>query len=374
MKADDTRLSLRLLLAAGGSGGHLTPAIALADRMQADGDRCWMLSTARAVDGWFKTDGLAWHTVDLMRPTPLWRWMNPIYAMHQARAMRRIEIALKAIQPDVVVTFGGYLGLAVAFLALRVGIPVVIHEQNVLPGRANRWLAPYVHGVALSFKETLAYLPRSARWEVVGNPIRFRPNGSETMRPEACRFFGLDPNRMVMLVMGGSQGAEAINRLVLSMWAQLPQKIRQTFQVIHLAGMRQAHWVEAQYLHLGMDARVFPFLDRIDQALASADLAIGRAGATSIAELAAFGLPAILIPYPYAGRHQWANAQWVRSIGGAVVLAEREATAQRLWEAVKTMIQPETLGAMRRALVGKANVSAADRLAEWIRQIAHRNR
>jgi UDP-N-acetylglucosamine--N-acetylmuramyl-(pentapeptide) pyrophosphoryl-undecaprenol N-acetylglucosamine transferase len=179
---------------------------------------------------------------------------------------------------------------------------------------------------------------------------------------------------MVMLVMGGSQGAEAINRLVLSMWAQLPQKIRQTFQVIHLAGMRQAHWVEAQYLHLGMDARVFPFLDRIDQALASADLAIGRAGATSIAELAAFGLPAILIPYPYAGRHQWANAQWVRSIGGAVVLAEREATAQRLWEAVKTMIQPETLGAMRRALVGKANVSAADRLAEWIRQIAHRNR
>jgi UDP-N-acetylglucosamine--N-acetylmuramyl-(pentapeptide) pyrophosphoryl-undecaprenol N-acetylglucosamine transferase len=174
----------------------------------------------------------------------------------------------------------------------------------------------------------------------------------------------------VLLVMGGSQGAQAINRLFLFGCAGLPEAERRRWQVIHLAGAQHAGQVQAEYDRLKMRARVFAFLREMEWALAAADLAVSRAGATGIAEMVAFRLPAILIPYPHAGAHQLANAEWMRALGGARLLPEPGLTAEQLRQEIQTLLaDPARLTQMRQALSACSDGSAADRLAELVQRI-----
>jgi UDP-N-acetylglucosamine--N-acetylmuramyl-(pentapeptide) pyrophosphoryl-undecaprenol N-acetylglucosamine transferase len=363
--------SMNVLLVAGGSGGHLVPAMALADHLRPD-SRCFLMSTRRPVDQILWAEGsrtLQWETVGLQPFTPVWRWFSPPYVARQLRAAAQIRSVIRRSQPDVVVGFGGYLSAVGVIAARGEGIPCVIHEQNVIPGRANRWLSRVADAVAVSFPETVRFLPKNASVETTGNPLRLRAGALGAAEPRAE--FGLNAEQPVLLVMGGSQGSQTVNKTVAQMWRRTPARLRDRVQVIHLAGAHGVSEVEQAYRRLGMPAKVFPFLHRMELALSVATLAISRAGATGIAEMAAMGVPSILIPYPHAGRHQRANAQWAREIGGAIMLEERELSPDRLrFEMERLLFDPERLERMRRALQSHSDGAAAQRLGDLVRKIA----
>lgn len=382
---------MNVVLVSGGSGGHLVPALALAGRLREEG-RCVLVSTRRPVDRILSAaapeQGPEWVTVEMEGFRPLRRWLSPAFAGRQLRAVRRVHEVISRVRPDAVVGFGGYLSAVGIVAARQAGIPSVIHEQNLLPGSSNRWLARFADAVAISFPETARHFRGHPRVEVTGNPIRLAPGrrdpvaagaGGGATTPfgaAARRHFGFDAERPVLLVMGGSQGSRTINSLVLGMWEERSPEERRSVQLLHLAGPA-AEQVEAAYHRLGMDHRVYPFLHEMELALSAATLAVSRAGATGITEMAAFGLPALLIPYPYAKRHQLANARWMERAGGAVVLEESGLTPRRLWESVSALLHDASrLEKMRRALhsqgpgAGPAEGDAAERLAGLVRRTA----
>ena len=366
-------VKMKFLLLSGGSGGHLIPALALAETLEPSG-RCQLISTRRPVDRLLSDGGqpnVEWSTVPLQPFTPLWRWASPGYVANQLSAIRQVWAMVRRTRPDVVVGFGGYLS-AVGVLAARAnGIPAVIHEQNFLPGRANRLLARCADAVAVSFPETQRHLRPREAVQVTGNPTHFRPGAISFA--DARSSFGFDAERPVLLIAGGSQGSHTVNRLAMEMWEQWPAGERQRVQVIHLAGPAGAATVQRGYERLGVRAAVFPFLRRMETALTAATLAISRAGATTLSELLSFALPSVLIPYPHAGAHQRANARWLQTAGGAVVLEEEALTGERLGAEVRRMLaSPARLEGMRQALRARSDGSAAEKLAELVRRVARR--
>jgi UDP-N-acetylglucosamine--N-acetylmuramyl-(pentapeptide) pyrophosphoryl-undecaprenol N-acetylglucosamine transferase len=231
-------------------------------------------------------------------------------------------------RPGAVVGFGGYFSFPVILTARLFGIPTLVHEQNVIPGVANRFLSRYVGGVALSFEETKRYLPAAKRLRTTGNPIRSAIE--RDAREEAMRFFGFSPEKTTILVLGGSQGAESINTFFLEALAHLPAELKERIQALHLCGRMDPAASEAVLRREGVAGRVFSFFDRMDLAYGASDLAVARAGATFLAEAAAKDLPAILIPYPFGSGHQRVNAEAFARTHRATVIEQRDLTAETL--------------------------------------------
>jgi len=372
---------MRTLLVAGGSGGHLIPALTLADHLRNRGPSL-VLTTARPIESVLlrpstgsgrsgtsdERTPLQWVAVDLKRFTPLWRWFWPGYLIHQMKALFRVRSTLRQFRPDVVVGFGGYLSAVGIFLGRMSRIPTVIHEQNVLPGRANRWLSSLTDTVAVSSPQTAKFLSRRARVEVTGTPVR--PHLKQGNPQQARAFFRFDDRRPVVVVMGGSQGSQAINRLAVRMWESASAQDRHEVQVVHLAGPAEIASVEQAYRALGVEARVYGFLREMEMLYAAASLVISRAGATSIAEMTALLVPAILIPYPHAGAHQLANARWMESVGAAAVCEEAGLTPAALWQQLSGFLQrPDRLIQMRAALRAQSNGSAVDKLGTLVEKM-----
>ena len=363
---------MKVLLVAGGSGGHLIPALTLAEYLRQK-QPCVILSTARPIDRIVAAAShVEWETVDLQKFTPLWRWFFPGYALRQCGAMKGVWRVLRRTRPDVVVGFGGYLS-AVGIMAARLsGVPAVVHEQNLLPGRANRLLALVADAVGVSFPETKRYLPRRAVVEVTGNPVRSALKMQDPA--EARRFFGFDPALPVLLIMGGSQGSRAVNALSLGMWEDLSPEIRRNFQVLHLTGQAEAVAVERAYKNLGVKARVCGFLHEMETAYSAATLAVSRAGATTISEMIALRVPAIFIPYPHAGGHQKANAGWLQQRGAAVFLDEEGMTSRKLWSEIEALLSaPGRLEKMRESLGACSDGSSVERLGALVSKVAVRH-
>lgn len=362
---------MKVLLLAGGTGGHLSPALALAQKLKEESTNFFILSTARATDKTFAAQSDAiWMCVDVKPFTPLWRWLSPSFTLKQGKAFARIWRALRRLRPDVVVGFGSYLSAIGVPMSRMLRIPVILHEQNVIPGKANRWLAPWVSGMAVSFSETKRYFSRRLMVEVTGNPLRWK--AGSISRQEARSYFRFDDIRPVLLVMGGSQGSQAINRIVLSMWRQVSPQDRYHIQVLHITGFEESQYAQELYRELGMEARVFSFLKEMPAAYAAATLAIGRAGATAIAEMVAAQVPAILIPYPYAGGHQRANALWMEQAGGALAIEQDHLTPQRLWQEIAVLLSASSdrLVRMRVALTAHKDGTAVDKLRALMERVA----
>jgi UDP-N-acetylglucosamine--N-acetylmuramyl-(pentapeptide) pyrophosphoryl-undecaprenol N-acetylglucosamine transferase len=229
--------------------------------------------------------------------------------------------------PDAVLAMGGFTSAPPILAARRLGALTFLHESNSVPGRANRWLAPWVHQVFVFFPSARERL-RNPRVEITGMPVRaqFRPRDAGLCREQ----LGLNPARPTLLVTGGSQGAQGLNHLVLSALPQLASRYPD-LQFLHLTGPREVEIVRNQYAQLNRTALVQAFLDAMELAMNAADLAINRAGASSLAELSALGLPAVLVPYPAAAdNHQHFNALAFADSGAAYRLDQRTATASDL--------------------------------------------
>ncbi len=285
-------------------------------------------------------------------------------------AFRICRRMMRKERPQIAVGFGGYASVPGLLAAWTLGVPLLLHEQNVVPGTANRLLAPLARAIAVSFPETLALIPRWERKAVVtGNPLLSRGKG----KGDPHAFFGLQPGRKTVVVMGGSQGAATLNRAVLE--ALRRWSGREDLQVVHAVGRdKYQEFAEeaAKVDYSGLIYRSLDFVERMDLLYRVADLVVCRAGASTVSELAAAGRGAILVPYPYAtASHQEANAEVLRKAGAAVVVPDREMNGERLCREVDEILKDEErVKAMGEAARRVARPQAARRLADLVLKVA----
>ena len=361
----------RFLLVAEGSGGHVIPALQVAQALSARGARItlWYAQRQQMVP---LAESLVQEAVDrsiTVEPIALVAPGTVVGRVRQfSQLWQRTARCLTTFAPDVVVGFGGWISAPVVLAARLRGIRCMLHEQNVVLGRTNRLLSRCVNRVAVSFKETQATLTH-VESVMTGMPIRQRIG--ECSRAEACRRFSLDPHRATLLILGGSQGARAINRLMVEVAGSVSPHERDAWQVVHLTGHADAASVQAAYAAHRIRAWVSPFLVEMEAAYAQADVVVARAGASTLAELARCGLPAVLIPYPHAGGHQRANAELVELMGGGVVIEEAEATSERTLSAIRRIMTDERLRTMMATQMRTMSIpDATERLRDTLMELA----
>ena len=308
-------------LAAGGTGGHLFPAEALAGELLGGGAQVHVLCDARAGAFAGPAAGIETHHV---RAAQLGGG-----AAQAAHALSELALGilqarrlLRRLSPVCVVGFGGYASIPTMFAAVSLGLPTIIHEQNAVLGRANRLLAPRVRRIATGFPSIVGLRPADrARTVQTGNPVR----------SAVLRFAGVKYNppqrggAIELLILGGSQGARIMSEVVPPALAALPARLREMLRVSHQARPEDLPAAEAIYSKNRIRAELQSFFTDVPERLARAHLAICRAGASTVAELAAIGRPAILIPYPHAtDDHQAANARAFAEDGAGWVLTQSE--------------------------------------------------
>jgi UDP-N-acetylglucosamine--N-acetylmuramyl-(pentapeptide) pyrophosphoryl-undecaprenol N-acetylglucosamine transferase len=265
-------------------------------------------------------------------------------------------------KPSIVAGFGSIACVPMLFWARLLGAKTMIHEQNVIPGRANRILAGIVDTVAISFEKTRGYLgPCRAKVVCTGNPLRSQLQRCD--KAASLDFLGLRKDKTTILVMGGSQGSSSINRCILKALSRT--RLKDNVQVVHLAGARDAEWLRKGYQDAAITHSLFVFLDQMQYAYSASDLVISRAGAMTISELIYFQLPAILIPYPYAYAHQLENARILKEAGTAEIVLDHDLDGDALTQTLERLIhEPQPLEAMRLKYRALAQVDAKKLLVD----------
>jgi UDP-N-acetylglucosamine--N-acetylmuramyl-(pentapeptide) pyrophosphoryl-undecaprenol N-acetylglucosamine transferase len=355
---------MRILLAGGGTAGHTSPLLATADALRRlePAVEITCLGTPKGLENRVVPE--AGYPLELIPPVPLPRRPSVDLLRVPGRLRGAVRAALKVldrIQPDVVVGYGGYVSMPAYLAARRRRLPLVVHEQNALPGLANKAGARIARRVAVSFPGTR--LPHA---EYVGLPIRTMISGLDrvALRAEAREFFGLDPERPTLVVTGGSQGARTINNAVSGAARQLGDA---GVQVLHVVGPKNDVTVERG----GAPYVVASYVDRMDYALAAADLLVCRAGASSVTEAAAVGIPAVFVPLPIGNGEQELNARPVVDAGGALLVADAAFTTDWVLATIPALIaDPARLAAMSAAASGLIPRDADEKLARIILECA----
>ncbi len=241
-------------------------------------------------------------------------------------------LAIRKFNPDIVVGLGGYASVAPIIAAKLHSIPTILLEQNVIPGKANRFLSKWVDEVYCHWRGSLQWFNKAKVVRVTGTPIRKDILCSQ--RSRSAEEFGLSPSKKTILVTGGSQGAQAINEVILRCLPKL-EPLSNELQIIHCTGEYGYETAKAAYKQTKINVYVCSFLDDMGAAFSMADIIICRAGATTIAEITAIGIPAILIPYPHAAdNHQYWNAMELASNGGGYLLQQIDLTPEKIIELI----------------------------------------
>lgn len=281
------------------------------------------------------------------------------------RTMGTCGKALREFGADAVLGMGGFTSMPPVLAGRRLGLPTLIHESNAYPGKANRLTAKFVTRVLVGLEDCARYLPGD-KTRVVGTPLR-----SALMEPvdkdAACRAFGLDPALLTLSVMGGSQGARGINNAVCEALGALDPG---GLQIIHISGEPDLEFVRGRYAASGIPHHVSAFCHRMQDVFAVTDLVVSRAGASSLAELAFFGAPAILVPYPYAADdHQLKNARVFARQKAAVLLEERQITGTCMAKVLNDLIRDEkTRESLGRRCAALGVRDAAERICNIIEE------
>ncbi len=331
----DREKNIRLLLTGGGTGGHLFPAVATAQEFQKQrpGTEVLFVGTSRKMDTrslsmyGFAGESIRCYGLKGKSPFELLGALAvlPISYVQSLAIIRRFK-------PDIIVGVGGYVTGPVVAAAKSMGLPVVLHEQNSIPGLANRKLGRLADRICLSLPGSGgAFAAEKVLY--TGNPVRSKILHLASQVPPPKN------SRHTLLILGGSQGAHAVNRLVCEALVSFTDAELQGIKVIHQTGEKDQEQVQADYRQRGIDALVAGFFMKMDEVYAEADLVVSRAGATTLSELAVLGKPAILIPYPSAAdNHQEKNGQYYVSGGGAVQYIEKELDAAQLGTTIVELI------------------------------------
>jgi UDP-N-acetylglucosamine--N-acetylmuramyl-(pentapeptide) pyrophosphoryl-undecaprenol N-acetylglucosamine transferase len=334
---------MNTVIACGGTGGHLFPGLAVAEVLRARGHEVMLFVSEKEIDSLAMTGREEFRFEKLPSvgfPSPFSPRIFGFFGRF-AESLRLCRGIYRRFKPHAVLGMGGFTSTAPVLAGKMRGVPTFIHESNAIPGKANRLTARMVRAVLLGFKECAAFFP-NAPTEVTGTPIRqeLQPMDRKLAREK----LGLREDLTTLLVMGGSQGASGINQAVIK---SLPFLHDLPIQVIHLAGARDERLVADNYQREKIPAHVAAFHHAMEEVYSAADFAIARSGAASLAELAAFSLPAILIPFPYAAEdHQTKNAEIFVRAGAALLLKESDLTAESLAHKIRELI--ENPGELRR--------------------------
>ena len=348
------------LVMAGGTGGHIFPGLAVAERLRSLGWRVhWLGGPSPSMESqlvpprgfayetvrFSGVRGKGWRTLALMP----WRLLQAFWQSWQV---------VRRVQPDVVLGLGGYISFPGGLASAVSGRPLVLHEQNSVAGMANRWLARVARRVFTAFPDVLP----SAQW--VGNPLR----EPFLHQPAPAQRFADRQGRLRLLVVGGSLGAQALNEVVPQALAMIPPEQRP--EVIHQSGAKQIDALRASYARAGVAAELTPFIDDTAQAFAQADLVIGRAGASTVTELAAVGVASLLVPFPHAvDDHQTRNARFLSDAGAAWLVPQPELTAADLAQRLQSVQRSELLH-MAQAAHGLRKLQAVDDLVQACKELA----
>ena len=327
---------MNTVIACGGTGGHLFPGLAVAEVLRARGHEVMLFVSEKEMDA-LALSGRSEFRFQKLPTVGLPSAFSPAIFGFLRRFSESLSLCrgiYRKFKPHAILGMGGFTSTAPVLAGKLRGIPTFIHESNAIPGKANRLTARMVRAVLLGFKECAPFFPR-ARTEVTGTPIRKELQRID--RKIARERLGLREDLLTLLVMGGSQGASGINQAVIK---SLPTLQGLPLQVIHLAGARDERLVADNYQRENIPAHVAAFHHAMEEVYSAADFAIARSGAASLAELAAFALPAILIPFPYAAEdHQTRNAEIFTRADAAVILKESEIAGDSLGRKIRELIE-----------------------------------
>ena len=352
-----------VLVAAGGTGGHLFPAEALATALNKRDIAVHLVTDRRAArfGGTF-----AEQTVHVVASATL-RARNPIAAARTVGlvglGLLQAHALLRRLRPAAVIGFGGYPTIPPVLAAVWCGIPTLIHDANAVAGRANRFLAPRVTALAVTFPDVFAHAPHlAAKATLTGNPVR------AAVLTAAQTPYQRSDRTMSLIIFGGSQGARIMSTVVPAAMERLDQGLRLRLLLAQQARSEDLEQVRANYARLNISAEVAPFFADLPARIAAAHLVVARSGASTVAELAAIGRPAILVPLPHAlDQDQSANAAVLEQAGGAIALLQSAFTPERLARELTALAgTPQRLVAMASAARSGGAIDAAERLADLV--------
>lgn len=361
--------STHVAIACGGTGGHLFPGLAVGEELARRGCSVLLLISPKDVDQRAVKSAGSFCTATLpaVAPQPGHRLS---FLGSMARSLRRSNSLFRTQRPALLLAMGGFASAAPVMAARLRGVPAYLHESNTVPGKANRFLARFAREIFVGFPSAQSRL-RRARVQVTGTPVRSRFKPADVAK---CRkALGLDPKEPVVFVSGGSQGASGVNRMVL---AALPVARRKVphWQWLHVAGGDDAAEVREAYAAAGLTAVVHTFLDRVDLALGAAAAAVTRAGASSLAELAAMGVPSVMVPYPHAAdNHQFHNARAFEAVGAGLLMEQSGGRPEDLVRVLQGLVaDPHVRRRMQAALASWHTPAAAGEICDALLGNGHR--
>jgi len=362
-------MALKVIISGGGTGGHIYPGISLAYEIKdrdINNDIFFVGTEGGLESKLIPREGFKFIKIKARGIQRKICFENLTAIVIFLISLFQSYKIIKKYKPDIVFGTGGYVSGSVVLMAAILGIPTFVHEQNVIPGITNKLLSRITRATFLSFNQSKEYFSNKTKLIFTGNPIRFKNIKQNTDRE--YKKFNLDSLKKTILVLGGSKGAASINRAVLKGIDLIKDVIKNSWQVLLISG--QDDYDNIMEI-VGEDNKIFsiePYLHDIEKAYSLADLVICRAGATTLAEISAYGLPAILIPYPYATHnHQEINARIFAREGAAILILENdlsgEKIAQVLLDLLKNKNQLEIMAKKSREL---SNVNSAKKIVDYI--------
>ncbi|MBU1044876.1 MAG: undecaprenyldiphospho-muramoylpentapeptide beta-N-acetylglucosaminyltransferase [Candidatus Omnitrophica bacterium] len=368
---------MKILICAAGSGGHIYPALSLAQSLQAADKniKILFLSNKKAISkNIFEKIDYKVFTADFISPYTA-KQTNPFkfflknlgFLLKFSTEAIKVFFLIIQIKPDVVIGFGGIISIAAISFARLIGIPTLIHEQNIVPGIANKLISVYATKVAVGFKQSSKYFKRDSVF--TGNPIR--QDFEKIDKAIACKSLGFEKNIFTLLVFGGSQGSRFLNTCFTQAIEKLEYNLKDCLQIIHISGTMDVSALVDFYQNQNIKAKVFSYCSKMSIAYSAADIVIGRAGAGTINELCFFAKPAIFIPYPHASGHQKVNAEFMQKHGAACLLLENNLTADNLQKEIRHLIEKKDVLSRMSQKSGELFVPGAEsKLAQLVLAMA----
>ena len=369
---------MRVILSGGGTGGHIYPAVSIAKEIkkQYQNAEILFIGTERGLESSIvPAEGFKLMKIKVRGFERKLSLGNVLTVKESFVSLFKVSKIIRDFKPDIVIGTGGYVCGSVLLAAALMNVPTLIHEQNAFPGVTNKILARLVDIIAVNFSEAKKYFPKNNKVIVTGNPIR--SNMMSISREEGLKEFGFSKELPVVFVVGGSRGAKKLNESVLLLAKQCVTK--KSFQMLHMTGETQYDDVMKQYGSEGIATdtqylKVMPYLHNMPHAMAASDIIISRCGASTLSEITATGKPSILIPYPYAtDNHQEYNARALEKNGAAVVILERDLSADILYSEVADMLnKPEKANQMKLKSKGMGRTDAAYVIVKAAEKLVHK--
>lgn len=353
---------MKILLATGGSGGHIFPAVQTALELRKRGHEAIFAGSFGHSRTKVEASGFACRVIDAQGLQDKSLSGLSQFTRRMGGAFGQSLEIVRRDMPHKIIGFGGYGAFPVLMAGAMLGRPIMIHEQNVKAGKANRVLAGFARKIAVSFKDSLKFFGPKAVW--TGCPCHDTP--SLRSRRDICAGYGLDPKKKIIALLGGSQGSQRLNEIFF----QLMQAGGKHYCGVHMTGPKEhAAYVE-KYRRAAAAVHVSAFINPIEDLYAVADVVIGRAGAATVSELGVLGVPSVLVPYPFAGDHQKYNAEVLSRAGAAVMIEQKHLDGQALMKAIERCMRPEfARGQIKLKTRGLFMPDAAARLADAIESL-----